>query len=149
MKTDLQKAKRVYYDMVRRCHNPKSPRYKYYGERGIKVCKKWKDNFDQFLKDIGTPPIGKSIGRKNNNKGYSKSNCRWETRSEQMRNTRRCKKVIAYKNGVEVGVFDSPIVASEVLKVNRFSILHLVNKTGEKKRKTAGGYTFKTQVVAN
>ena len=33
----------AYHNMVRRCHDPTSHNYKYYGIRGIKVCDKWRD----------------------------------------------------------------------------------------------------------
>lgn len=71
-----------------RCNNPNSSSYKNYGARGIKVCKRW-DNFENFLEDMGKRPSPElSIERINNNRGYSKSNCKWGTKSEQRRNQR-------------------------------------------------------------
>lgn len=49
------------------------------------MCEEWRDNFDAFLRDMGRRPPGKSLGRIDVNKGYSKDNCRWETASEQAR----------------------------------------------------------------
>jgi hypothetical protein len=71
----------------RRCRNPNGRDYKYYGGRGIKVCERWKNSFDNFLKDMGDRP-GKeySIERKENSKGYEPGNCVWATRVEQMNN---------------------------------------------------------------
>jgi hypothetical protein len=40
---------------------------------------------------MGERPEGKELDRIDNNKGYSKENCRWVTRSENMQNTRRKK----------------------------------------------------------
>jgi hypothetical protein len=74
--------------MWQRCHNPKNNRYKDYGEKGIFVCERWKD-FRNFLTDMGEPPVGASIERKDNSKGYSPENCIWANGFVQMRNTKR------------------------------------------------------------
>jgi hypothetical protein len=74
--------------MIQRCTNPKHPNWKRYGGRGIKVCRRWM-RFENFLADMGRRPQPHlSIDRRNNEKGYFKSNCRWATRKEQMNNTR-------------------------------------------------------------
>lgn len=77
--------------MVQRCTNPKTPNYQYYGARGIKVCDRWRDSFENFLADMGERPPGTSIDRRNNELGYEPGNCRWATKREQMRNTRHNK----------------------------------------------------------
>lgn len=58
-----------------------------YALRGITVCARWR-SFDNFLADMGKRPAGTSLERKDNNRGYSKSNCKWATASEQVRNRR-------------------------------------------------------------
>lgn len=73
--------------MISRCNNPNRSNYKYYGGRGIKVCRRWK-KFENFLADMGRKPPGKSLDRIDNNKGYSPSNCKWSSKSEQMKNRR-------------------------------------------------------------
>ena len=73
--------------MWQRCTNPKGLRYADYGGRGITVCEQWKD-FNNFLIDMGVRPEGKSLDRKDNDKGYSKENCKWATPREQQRNRR-------------------------------------------------------------
>jgi hypothetical protein len=55
---------------------------------GVTICQRW-HLFKNFLADMGEPPDGYSLDRKDNNKGYSKSNCRWVPLVEQSRNTRR------------------------------------------------------------
>lgn len=77
---------RTWCDMKQRCYNPKNWAYKYYGERGITVCDSWKNSFLTFATDMGERPDGMSIDRKDNNLGYSKDNCKWSTKKEQMNN---------------------------------------------------------------
>jgi len=85
---------RAWVNMRARCNNPKNNEFDNYGKRGIKVCKSWDKSFLSFYKDIGEPPSKKhSLERINNNKGYSKLNCKWATMSQQARNTRRVKKL--------------------------------------------------------
>lgn len=82
--------------MLHRCTNPKSKFYKDYGARDITVSDDWKD-FNKFLSDMGSRPAGLELERVNNDLGYSKENCVWATRAEQMANTRMTRK-IEYKN---------------------------------------------------
>lgn len=81
----------VWRAMIARCNNPDDARYKYYGGRGITVCARWL-KFENFLKDMGIPPTGLSIERMDNERGYSKKNCKWATHTEQMRNRRNSRR---------------------------------------------------------
>ena len=74
--------------MKQRCHNAKHASFKYYGERGIQVCDVWKEDFGQFLEDMGKRPEGYTLERLDNNKGYNKENCEWVTWSQNLRNRR-------------------------------------------------------------
>ena len=76
---------------IKRCSNPKDQKYPLYGARGIKVCERWL-KFENFLLDMGEPPVGYSIDRIDNNKGYELINCRWATASQQRINQRRMNK---------------------------------------------------------
>lgn len=78
-------------NMKGRCLNPNAEHYDYYGGRGITVCDRWL-KFENFYADMGPRPEPKSaysIDRKDVDGNYEPGNCRWATRSEQMRNTRR------------------------------------------------------------
>lgn len=87
----------IWEALISRCKNPSQASYKHYGNRGIKVCKRWL-KFENFYKDMGPRPSNKhEIDRKDNDKGYYPSNCRWVTRSENSRNTSK-NVMITYDN---------------------------------------------------
>jgi hypothetical protein len=69
-----------------RCYNINSPKYKNYGGRGISMCAAWKNNFAQFLKDMGSRPNGLTLERINVDGNYEPSNCRWASKAEQSLN---------------------------------------------------------------
>jgi hypothetical protein len=70
--------------MKQRCRDPKSPSYKWYGAKGIKV--EW-ESYEAFVADMESSwKPGLTIDRKEVSGNYSKENCRWATDSEQCRN---------------------------------------------------------------
>lgn len=82
----------VWSNMIKRCINPKCKSYKDYGERGIKVCERWRD-INNFIEDMyPTFKEGLTLDRIDVNGNYEKSNCRWTTRAIQARNTRILRK---------------------------------------------------------
>lgn len=64
-----------------------------YVDRGFTVCDRWM-SFINFVEDMGMRPIGKTLDRIDNTKGYSKDNCRWATPIEQANNKDTTKYVV-------------------------------------------------------
>lgn len=78
-----------YLGIKKRCTNPNAKNYKYYGGRGIKMCERWLNSFENFLFDMGKMPAeGYSVERDENEKGYEPENCRWIPLEDQKRNKR-------------------------------------------------------------
>jgi len=78
-----------WHAMIERCTNPKHKYFKYYGGRGITVCRRWRTSFQNFIDDLPRMPRpGMTLDRIKNNKGYTLGNVRWATREEQSNNIR-------------------------------------------------------------
>jgi len=83
--------------MVLRCTYPAHPAYKDYGERGIKVCRRWRTSFTNFVADIGARPSpAHSLERRNNARGYTPANVYWATDKEQS-NNRRSNRYVTFR----------------------------------------------------
>jgi hypothetical protein len=91
------RAYSIWKHMLERCRNPKSTNYRNYGGRGILVDERW-EKFENFHADMGDPPtVAHTLDRRDNNGNYTKSNCRWSTKTEQA-NNRRNSACIAWKD---------------------------------------------------
>lgn len=73
--------------MKSRCYDSRHEAYYRYGGRGILVCDRWFESFENFYADMGERPAGMSLDRFPNSDGnYEPGNCRWTTQIEQSRN---------------------------------------------------------------
>lgn len=80
---------KIWFDMKRRCYNKERKAYKYYGAKGITVCKEWLNNYNSFH------DWALSHGYNNNltleridfNGNYCPENCKWISQKEQTQNS--------------------------------------------------------------
>lgn len=80
---------RSYQKMKERCLNSNHKHYSNYGGRGVIICQRWLDGFDNFLSDMGSKPTpSHTLDRINTYGNYEPENCRWATRKEQNQNSR-------------------------------------------------------------
>lgn len=115
------KEYRTWTGIIDRCYNPKSTRYKHYGERGIEVCDRWlgENGFINFYEDMGNRPFDKaSIDRIDVNGNYSKDNCRWVSLLQQARN-RQNTFYVDY-NGERISICD----LAEMFNINSKVLKH-------------------------
>ncbi len=97
--------------LLGRCFNPRNNHYHRYGGRGINVCERWRNSFEDFLADMGEPAKGMTLDRINNNGNYEPSNCRWATAKQQGNNSAK-NNMVTYRGktqsiaqwGEEVGI---------------------------------------------
>ena len=86
----------IWNGMKDRCFNTNSKLYNNHGGRGITVCERWTENFDNFkddmyelyLKHFNENGKNTSIERINVNGNYNIDNCKWATSKEQAQNRR-------------------------------------------------------------
>lgn len=79
----------VWMSIKARCKLPTCVGYKHYGGRGISICKRWDEAFENFYSDMGPRPSKRhSIERIDVNGNYEPGNCKWGTWAEQVSNKR-------------------------------------------------------------
>jgi hypothetical protein len=90
---------KIWSGIKSRCYCESSSHYKDYGNRGIKVCDEWKNNFKTFYDWAINNGWQSSleINRINNNKNYESNNCNFVT-SKINCNNKRNNKIVSYKD---------------------------------------------------
>ena len=96
-KTDTRQFT-IWKHIKERCYQPKCPKYKNYGGRGIIMCDNWRNNFKAFYEWSLANGYADNltIDRINNNGNYEPSNCRWVSQTEQQ-NNRNNNRIIIYE----------------------------------------------------
>ena len=120
---------RVWDSMKKRCYNPNSQGYKYYGGKGITICDEWKNNFKSFHDwafangyDENAEYMKCTIDRIDTNGNYEPSNCRWVDVKSQERN-RKNNIFITYKNETHcIGEW------AEILGINYITLHQRIRK---------------------
>lgn len=109
----------LWCNMKARCHNSKNDSFKWYGNKNIKVCKEWVDNFVEFYEwSISNGYKNNlTIDRLDNNKDYSPSNCKWSSMKEQQ-NNRSNNHIVSFN-----GKTHTLAEWSEILKI-KYSVIH-------------------------
>jgi hypothetical protein len=131
----------VWRSMLDRCYNTKYSQYKDYGGRGIRVCPQWRHSYTQFYLDMSPRPPGLTIDRIDNDKDYSKANCKWSTRKEQSRNRRNTRKVtIEGKIWLVSDLVDRSGVKGDIIVYRSKQGLTLKEVTSKKRRFNLVGF---------
>lgn len=79
----------TWHMMLQRCYKKNATGYENYGGRGIKVCDRWRDSFQNFYEDMGNKPSqDHTLDRIDVNGDYELSNCKWSTKFQQSVNQR-------------------------------------------------------------
>lgn len=114
----------IWVMMKQRCINPKDSTYSKYGGRGITVCERWLESFENFFADMGPRPEGCQIDRIDNDGPYCPENCQWADRKAQCRNRRNSRRIT--HNGKTATIAEW----SEVTGIPYFTLIRRVKHYG-------------------
>ncbi len=93
----VERLRRRWSSMKRRCYNKSDESYKNYGARGISVCEDWHDFSNFLVWSIGSGYRDSlTIERVDNNRDYEPNNCIWIPFCQQARNRRTILYITAF-----------------------------------------------------
>lgn len=110
---------RTWSGIITRCYNKNDPSYVDYGGRGVEVCDRWLESFENFYRDMGEKPSAEyQIDRMDNDGPYSPENCHWvEPRVNQQ--NKRNSLVVTLKGET----FGSVLHAAEVCSMSASRVM--------------------------
>lgn len=113
----------IWTGIKQRCTNKDHSYFKYYGGKGVTICDRWANSFQNFYDDMGPRPSeGHSIDRIKTSGNYEPSNCKWSTWDEQHRNKTNNRNVIV--NGVTMCVSQ----AVKIIDTHESKVIRMVRK---------------------
>jgi hypothetical protein len=77
----------IWQQMIYRCKNPNATGFEHWGGKGISVCSKWRNNYENF-RDwamVNGYSDDLEIDRINPNGNYESLNCQWITKLENIK----------------------------------------------------------------
>lgn len=122
--------------MRTRCSERANDRHNYI-DRGITVCDRWANSFENFLDDMGEPPDGLTLERIDNDKGYGPDNCKWATYSEQLNNTRAVTRITAFGETRTITQW------ATLLGIDRYTLYQRLIRRKMPPEKALAGYLLK------
>ncbi len=141
--------KRVWYNINERCNNPKSINYKWYGEKGIENHLSLEDVKFLYIRDQAHLMKKPSIDRKNHDKHYELSNCRFIELRKNIaeRNIRESSKsILQYDlNGKFIREWRSSMEIERTLKINHSNVIQCCK--GNTGYSHAGGFKWKYKLI--
>lgn len=127
----IKRLRSIYSAIQGRCYDKGNCGYKNYGGRGISVCEEWNGEHGESVFIVWALENGYedslTIDRKDNDKGYSPSNCKWSTMKEQQ-NNRRNNRIVTY-GGKEYTVSQ----LSEKINIEYGTLLNRIDSNWDKK----------------
>ncbi|NMF66920.1 hypothetical protein DP113_34690 (plasmid) [Brasilonema octagenarum UFV-E1] len=130
------------------CYNKNHHQYKYHGGCGIEVDASWRNNFTQFLKDMGLAPNGTVISRISPEGDFAPGNCQWISKNERYHQIHLLRKKEIFIDQT----FPEPVVKTREINIPQNIIQAIIkaHAAGEANiNKLAAQYKISTQDTMN